>query len=210
MKLLAHLGVKSVPVISLGEKWIFAQDLKVVAEFCGIEKLPEKLPPATLVDKLDMVISGAQRFIAQMPPERLNDMLPGRPRPYRDLFYHIFVIPDLFVDAARDGKEITEKGFEKGAPEGSTVESIVAYGEEVKKRVHDWWDKVEDKNLDFMVPTYYGEHTAHDTLERTTWHAGQHVRQVMFIHGTLGVRTNQPLTDQDFAGLPMPKSVWDG
>ena len=204
-----RLGAKSVPIISKGGKWVFAQNIKVVADFCGVTDLPAQLPPAMLVNKLDMVISGAQRFIRQVPAERLDDMLPGRPRAFRDLFFHIFVIPDAFLRATR-GIPITYEHLATKAPTGSTPESIAAYGDEMKAQLHDWWGGVEDRSLQFTLKTYYGDHTAHDVLERTAWHSGQHTRQVMFIHQTLGIPTDRPLTAEDLAGLPLPKDVWDG
>ncbi|RMF04668.1 MAG: hypothetical protein D6773_06145, partial [Alphaproteobacteria bacterium] len=56
---------------------------------------------------------------------------------------------------------------------------------------------------------YYGDVTLHEVLERTGWHSGQHTRQLMLVLETLGIVPDRPLTDADFAGLPMPKEVWD-
>ena len=46
-------------------------------------------------------------------------------------------------------------------------------------------------------------------MERTAWHAGQHTRQLMLVLEKLGIAPDGPLTDDDFAGLPMPRNVWD-
>ena len=46
-------------------------------------------------------------------------------------------------------------------------------------------------------------------LLKTGWHSGQHTRQLMLTLEKLGTEPDQPLTDTDFAGLPMPEQVWD-
>ena len=60
------------------------------------------------------------------------------------------------------------------------------------------------------MPTYYGEQPLHEVLERTTWHAAQHVRQVMMVLDSLDITPDRPLTAADLAGLPLPEQVWDG
>jgi hypothetical protein len=45
-------------------------------------------------------------------------------------------------------------------------------------------------------------------MERTTWHAAQHLRQLYWFIGKMGVTTEAPLTDADLEGLPFPKAVW--
>ena len=46
--------------------------------------------------------------------------------------------------------------------------------------------------------------------ERATWHSGQHVRQWIMLLGLQGITADRPLTQADFAGLPMPLNAWDG
>jgi len=60
------------------------------------------------------------------------------------------------------------------------------------------------------VKTYYGPQTLHETMERATWHSGQHVRQWIMLLGMAGITPDQPLTPKDFADLPMPANAWDG
>ncbi len=44
----------------------------------------------------------------------------------------------------------------------------------------------------------------------TTWHAAQHVRQVMMVLDGPDIAPERPLTAADLAGLPLPEQVWDG
>jgi hypothetical protein len=58
------------------------------------------------------------------------------------------------------------------------------------------------------VGTYYGQQTAHELLERTTWHAAQHLRQLYFFLERMGIAPENPLTEEDYKGLPIPKDIW--
>jgi hypothetical protein len=52
-----------------------------------------------------------------------------------------------------------------------------------------------------------------DLQQRTsmseTWHPAQHVRQLMLLRRDDGIEPDGPLSEADFAGLPIPKKVWD-
>jgi hypothetical protein len=61
---------------------------------------------------------------------------------------------------------------------------------------------------DGMVSTYYGPQSAHDFMERTTWHAAQHLRQIYWFLDRMAVPADSPLTDVDLDGLPIPRDVW--
>ena len=48
----------------------------------------------------------------------------------------------------------------------------------------------------------------HVPLERTTWHAGQHLRQLYVLAERLGVTPPVPLPMDALAGLPLPEALW--
>jgi hypothetical protein len=57
-----------VPVVSRGKDWVFGQMIKDVAAFLGVRyETKPALSPQELIDKLDMVMSAAQRYVAQIP-----------------------------------------------------------------------------------------------------------------------------------------------
>jgi hypothetical protein len=87
---------------------------------------------------------------------------------------------------------------------------ILAYGADVLARFQAWWGG-PGQAADFArkASAYYGDVTLHEFLERTTWHSGQHVRQLMMVLDMLGIAPNGPLGRETFAGLPMPDKVWD-
>src|ERR1700680_4564665 len=80
---------------------------------------------------------------------------------------------------------------------------LLDYGGEVAARLSAWWNG-PGRTADFArkANVYYGDVTLHEYLERTTWHAGQHVRQLMMVLDMLGIEPNRPPTKETFAGLP--------
>lgn len=206
---MARLGVRTVPIVSCGQDYVSGQILRDVAAFAGIEWGREVLAPQDLKARIDGILAGALRFSAQLPPHELNTMLPDRPRSYRDLACHIFQIVEAFLEEA-EGDPLTAAKYEASAPDGVlSVDDVVAFGKDVQGLFDAWW---EDARLgDFARPAacYYGLQTQQDFMERTAWHAGQHTRQLMLVLEKCGVRPDVPLTDGDFAGLPMPENVWD-
>ena len=59
-----------------------------------------------------------------------------------------------------------------------------------------------------MIDVYYGPQSAHALLERTTWHAAQHLRQLYALADRLAITPPAPLPTETFAGLPLPDSLW--
>ena len=95
-------------------------------------------------------------------------------------------------------------------PDMNTKAKILAYGEDVLRRFQIWWDG-PGQTTDFSrkALVYYGDVTLHEYLERTAWHSGQHVRQLVMVLHILGIEPHKPLSKEIFAGLPMPDKVWD-
>jgi hypothetical protein len=58
------------------------------------------------------------------------------------------------------------------------------------------------------VKTYYGARPLHERLERCTWHSAQHARQIIAVLDGFGIAADGPLTEQDYAGLPLPAGLW--
>ncbi len=208
---LRRLGARSVPVLSRGDDYVFAQNIGHVVKFLGLnEATGPVLSPAELIARLDGFLSAAIRMIPQMPDDRLDTEVPNRPRSYRVLGHHIFRIPETFLEVAAGAPLVYESLTARPPDTMRGTADIVAYGTEVQRRLAAWWDAKPDKSGRDTVQTYYGEQTVHEYLERTTWHVGQHVRQWIMLLGMAGIAPDRPPGDADFAGLPMPSQVWDG
>jgi hypothetical protein len=208
---LRRLGARSVPVLSRGDDFVFAQNIGHVVKFLGLnEATGPVLSPAQLIARLELFLTAAERFIPQMPDNRLATEVPNRPRSYRVLGHHIFRIPEAFLEVAA-GATLAYDSLVAPPPEAmQRTAEIVAYGSAVHHRLVGWWDAKPDKSGRETVQTYYGPQLLHEYLERTTWHSGQHVRQWMMLLRMAGIEPDHPLTDDAFTNLPMPSSVWDG
>jgi len=201
--------VRSVPVLSRGDKYTFGQSTKQIVDFLGLnENAGPQLSTEELSRRVDKFMGAALELIPLMPADRLATHVPGRPRSYRTLAFHLFRVVDAFLGANEGTRLVQDMFREEPAVDASTAE-LVAYGQAVRQRFRDWWaggDTAASKSL----PTYYGPQTLHELMERTTWHCGQHVRQYMMLLEKEGVAHHRPLVTADFAKLPMPQNVWDG
>jgi hypothetical protein len=206
---LQRLGARSVPVLSRGDKFTFGQSTKQIVDFLGLdEKSGPELSTDELAARVDKYMGAALELIPLMPADRLATHVPGRPRSYRTLGFHLFRVVAAFLDA-NQGTTLVQAAFREEPKPDATTAELVAYGESVRKRFQEWW-RGGDTSPAKELPTYYGTQSLHELMERTTWHCGQHVRQYMMLLEKEGVSHHTPLKPPDFTRLPFPQNVWDG
>jgi len=211
MKDLLAFGVKTVPVVARGGEFVFAQALEDVSRFIGRKFAAKRLPPQELVDKWLTVLRAAQRHVQQLPATRLAERaVHSRDRSIRDLAYHVYQVPDAFLQAVENGLEDLTTTY-NAPPPASVVSTrdIQKYGESVTARIERWWSQLPDKSCRQKVKTYYGERPLHELLERCTWHSAQHARQIASVLERLQLKPDGPLSAKDYAGLPMPQGLWE-
>jgi glutaredoxin/uncharacterized damage-inducible protein DinB len=211
MKDLLAFGVKTVPVVARGGEFVFAQALEDVSRFIGRKFAAKRLPPPELVDKWLTVLRAAQRHVQQLPATRLAERaVHSRDRSIRDLAYHVYQVPDAFLQAVENGLEDLTTTY-NAPPPASVVSTrdIQKYGESVTARIERWWSQLPDKSCRQKVKTYYGERSLHELLERCTWHSAQHARQIASVLERLQLKPDGPLSAKDYAGLPMPQGLWE-
>ena len=211
MQDLARWGVKTVPVVSRGDEYVFAQALEDVSRFVGVKFDSNRLPPEELMRKWLHVLRSAQRHALQIPADRMRQRAtPGRDRSIATLAYHVYQIPDAFLQAIQNGVQNLAAVYDTPLPAHVTgTAQIAAYGETITKKLEAWWNALPDKSCRQKVKTYYGERPMHELLERCTWHSAQHARQIISVLEGFGVKPNGPLTAADYAGLPLPKGLWE-
>lgn len=210
MNELLAFGPKQLPIVSRGQRWVNGQALKAVADLVGIDIGDVKhLPPAELARRTDLVLAGSARFFAQIPDANLGDELPGRPRSFLQLTWHLFNVADALLEHEQ-GIPLTNMSYNRNPAGGTTREQVLAYGEDVRHRYNAWWEMAKTRSdwADKAL-VFYGDVSRHEYLERTTWHTGQHARQLMWILERLGIAPNDPLPASLWTGLPMPEKVWD-
>ena len=208
---LLALGTRQLPVISRGKSWVNGQSLKEIARLVGINLgVVHHLPAAELVRRIDIVLDGAARFFAQIPADHLDDQLPGRPRSYAQLAWHLFNVVDAFLEHEQ-GVALQATAYNRVPAPGTTRDEILAYGADVRTRLDAWWQTAKTRtDWANRADVYYGDVSRHEFLERTTWHAGQHSRQLMWIlEDKLHIGPDRPIEAATWTGLPMPEKVWD-
>ncbi len=211
MEELRALGVRTVPVVARGKEYVFAQELADVSAFIGRKVDFQRLPPAALYDKWQKVLAAAQRQVLQIPAGRLAERAtPGRDRSIRDLAYHIYQVPDSFLQAVEEGVQDLTSVYNAPPPAHVTrVEQIRDHGKAVSARLERWWRRDGPGAAQAKLQTYYGEQPLHHVMERCTWHSAQHARQIMAVLERFGITPDGPLSATDYAGLPMPTGLWE-
>jgi glutaredoxin len=201
---LAEMGVRTVPVVARGKDYVFAQALEDVSRFIGREYRISRLPPEVLMQKWLRVLSAARRHALQIPKEKLGERAtPGRDRSIHDLAYHVYQVPESFLECVEHGVEDLTAIYNAPPPKNAPID---AFGASIEKRLRAWWAAHPDCSR--TVKTYYGERPLHELLERCAWHSAQHARQIVSVLQGFGIAAQPPLTEQDYAGLPMPKGLW--
>ncbi len=210
MDQLKAMGLRNVPVVAIGERYTFAQNLKDVAKFVGVALNREQLAPEVLAPRYDSILATAQGLVRQVPTERMGEqVIPNRPRLIRPFLYHIFRIGESFL-IAYGGEEYSNTLANVDPPETMrTAAQIAEYGQGVRDRLNAWWQSNSDRALQKKLQTYYGEQVAHDVFERTTWHSAQHCRQLAVVLERMSIKPNQPLLPEQTKGLPMPDGLWE-
>ena len=208
---LRKLGAQSVPVVSRGDQFVFAQVIKPVVDFLGLndETAPE-LSPDELKRRFDSILEIATSLVQKMPDDKLGNQLPNRPRSWRVLMHHLFQIPVAFLDMEDTGEMLTYEKLVAPPPEDMVTSAAIAeFGNTVRKRFNAWADRTNGEDFSSQVPTYFGGTTRHEMLERTVWHSTQHTRQVGSLLEQAGVMSEKLITAADIKGLPLTDEIWD-
>jgi len=201
--------MRRLPAVARGDEYVAGIDLAAVARLVGLNyHAAPMLDASRLVERYERVLAAAPRFLRQIPVERLDDNLPHRDRSYLALANHLVQIAADFMEVAH-GADLTgplaasEPAIDLGAA------ALEHKSRRVMQALRRWLGEASEARLQRGVVTYFGEQTLHQVLERCVWHSAQHARQLMMVLELLGIPADDPLTEADFAGLPMPAGVWD-
>jgi hypothetical protein len=170
------------------------------------------LPPTALMTKWITVLRAAQRYIRQLPGDRLVERaIDNRDRSIRLLSHHIFRIGEAFLETAIDGVEYRTNNANIPPADGTctAAQEIAGYGDGIVERLENWWSQLKDKSCRQQVKTFYGTPPMHQLFERSTWHSAQHTRQLIAVLERFGIEPQGRLTAEDLAGLPLPEGLWE-
>ena len=201
--------VPLVPAVAVGEQIVHGWNPPALAALVGVPYSDRpQLSPPELAARLDRILEATQRALRPVSAERLRTMAPGRDRTLGDIGYHIFRLSLGFRDAAREKRFPVAWLLEAAPAEIRDGAALARYGETVRAQLSDWFAAHPGQSFSAPVQTYYGAQSLHALLERTSWHAAQHLRQVYALLEAVGLTPEQPLSDEDYVGLPLPDSVW--
>ena len=205
------LGARAVPVVARDGRYVHAQVIADVIAFLGLDDAAGPvLAPAALALRADVVLSTAARLVRQFPDTALENVLPNRPRSWRVLAHHVFQIPVAFLEMEERGTRLEYEVMTAAPPEAMrTSASIAVFGEGVRERLAQWWARVSDADFTQPVETYFGRTSRHEMLERTVWHAAQHVRQLASLLESIGITPDRPLGAAEIRDLPLTERIWD-
>lgn len=211
MEDLQRLGAKSVPVVSMGDKFVFAQVIRDVIEFLELDEDPApELSPEELAERFKEILKSTVSLVHQFPDVSLDNELPNRPRSWKVLLHHVFQIPKAFLDHEEKNLEYTYEMMTASPPENlKTSEDIANFGKEISKRFSYWWQESRDTDFSKQVTTYFGRTLRHELLERTVWHSTQHARQLQSLLESLDIKPDVIITKEQQEGLPLTEEIWD-
>jgi hypothetical protein len=203
------LGVPRVPALAVNGRAVHGWNPAAYAELAGVPyRDAGKLQPAELAARLDRILGAAESLVRALPVQHLDAVPPERERSVRDLAFHVFRVALSFVDAM-DWGHLRAEWFDERAP-GDLHDgpAVARYGALVRGRLAGWFEGAGASEYARVIDVYYGPQSGHDLLERTTWHAAQHVRQLYALAERFGVAPPEPLPGSAFERLPLPDGLW--
>jgi hypothetical protein len=214
---LLKLGFRA-PAVCRGERCVNGTELADVADLLGVSySPPNHLSPADLRSRYRLVTDALIRYVDQLPPSGYKLKLPGRDREALRLAGHAATAMRYFLElyyAEDEGAALHSipslTMFDEALlPNVGTAADVSREITQTQARFEEWWARDGfDEVYERVIPTYWGHRTLHEALEREVWHTAQHVRQVMHVLELLGVAPDNPVTDDDLVGLPLPARIY--
>ena len=206
---LKRLGVPRVPAVAVGDRVVHGWNPAGYAELVGVTyKPPVKLSPLVLAARLDRILASTEALVRLIPDDRVEWTPPERNRPLSDLGFHVFRLSLGFIEAVDRGTFPASVHAQTAPVDLRTGEGIARYGALVRGRLSGWFAGAGGDEFGRIIEAYWGPIGAHDMLERTTWHAAQHLRQLYILAGRIGVTPSAPEPIAAYEDLPLPAAIW--
>jgi glutaredoxin len=205
---LRRIGVHA-PAVVVGESGVQGIDLVGIAALVGYDyEPPVVLTPPVLRERYLRVMAALRGFVAQVAEDDLDWRSPDNQRSVRFLVAHASTIMRMFVDTRyRDDFDNSGAPPPDLASHGDLA-ALLDWASGTVEEFERWWREVgHDDPFDRVLRTTWGHRTMHEVLERAVWHTAHHVRQLQDWMGRFGVLPAEPLTEEDLAGLPLPRRI---
>jgi uncharacterized damage-inducible protein DinB len=204
---LSRLGVPAVPAVVAARGVVHGWNPVALADLVGVRyEGVRRLSPRVLAERLDRILAATGRVIATVESRHLALQHPGRDRSLHQLAYHLFRLSLAFRDAMVE-RRLPEAWLQEMAPAGlPDGPALAGYGAAVRAALQGWF--ATEAATAGTVETYYGPQTGHELLERTTWHAAQHLRQIHALLEDADAAPSEPLDPSLLERLPLPEAIW--
>ncbi|MFQ5684240.1 MAG: DinB family protein [Candidatus Binatia bacterium] len=182
-----------------------------LAEALGLSfQKEEKIADRWLFDTLDRILEAVIRASQQVPADRFLWKTPDRDRSLKVFCYHILADPSHVMEAISTQKydgsfKLT---YAQASDRFNEMEGIACFGEETRARLHNWSQAITSQDLDRPIEGYSGRTNGHELLHHVLAHSAHHLRQLYDCLGRIGVTPTNPLAEENFSGIKMPKDLW--
>ena len=198
-----------VPAVTVGDRAVHGWNPAGYAALVGVDyRPPVKLSPRELAERLDRVLATTEALVRVIPDARMEWTPPERNRPLADLGYHVFRLSLGFIEGVDRATFPATVHTETAPADLRTGEAVARYGALVRARLSGWFAGAGGDEFGQIVETYWGPVVAHDLLERTTWHAAQHMRQLYILAARIDVKPPAPEPIELYKDLPLPAAIW--
>jgi glutaredoxin len=216
---LHRLGLTGLPVLTRGDRYAYGLDLAMIDDILGIRSDRDALPADELLRRATSVVDAAVRFGRQVPKERANDPLPGRPqRTYGMLANHIVghlrrlvLVTESPTKDWSDPEEYAQAGYQSGTEDivepDLTIEDVAERARDLSERALAWGARKEDTSQE--VEAFYGTVPLYQIVESNTYSIVQHTRQLQAVVTFLGYEPDGSIGEAEYRGLNLPKALWD-
>lgn len=205
---LRRFGVP-VPALAIGDRVAHGWNPEAYARLLDLPyEPPHRLPPGDLARRLDQVLEATHALVQRFDRAQMDHRPPERDRTVRDLAFHVFRLSLACIDGMDKGFMPHEWLGETAPADLVDGPAVARYGALARGRLQGWFAGAGGDEYARVVDVYYGPQTGHELLERTTWHAAQHLRQLHDLAGRLGVTPKGGVPPELLADLPLPAAVW--
>jgi glutaredoxin len=210
MARLAALGIRTVPVVVRGDRFVFAQYLEDVSSFLELEKAgPAPLDRLALASRLIQLLEIAEQVIVKAPDVALAQNLPGRDRSYFVVAHHVFQIAAAARRGIPDGYLRDHDSLAEPPEDMLTRDRLQLFAQEVLTQVRNWPMQLTTARETDNVVTDYGPRTLAEVLHRVVSHAAQHTRQLVTWARTQHVELDRGISPALLNGLTVADETFD-
>ncbi|MCO5063490.1 MAG: hypothetical protein M9924_03645 [Rhizobiaceae bacterium] len=201
-------GLRSIPAVRKGNRFVYAQSLEDVAALLGVTRNHTRLSNEALFDRWQPMLEKARKIVEKFSEENLDERaIPIRERTLKQLAVHIFQITHAFMLHMDEGVLDIKPIHAYVDPAIVTKADLLKFIDMRMANLRAWYENGGPSRIPARVPTYYGEQDSGQVIERAVWHCTQHARQLDIVAaGRIGAELEIP--PDYYNGLPIPKRLW--